>query len=194
MVDHQEALPAEESATRTPFMFREAAVPEGWPAPTPVGEVQVKHYPAYRAAIAASPVDAAPTQNDSFSRLFNHIKRSDIAMTAPVEMVYEDGPDETPRMRSMAFLYRDTTLGEPGNDQDIEVRDMPAQTVLSIGVRGRYTDERMRANLKALEQWLAEHQGQWKSDGPPRYFGYNSPFVPWFMRYGEVQVPIAPVP
>ena len=27
--------------------------------------------------------------------------------------------------------------------------------------------------------------------GPPRYLAYNSPFVPGFLKFGEVQLPVA---
>lgn len=40
-----------------------------------------------------------------------------------------------------------------------------------------------------LRQWLDQNQ-QWDGSGEARYLGYNSPFVPSFLRYGEVQIPI----
>jgi hypothetical protein len=63
----------------------------------------------------------------------------------------------------------------------------------SIGVRGKYTDERMRANLIRLDDWLAERSDEYRVTGPPRYLGYNGPFTLPFMRYGEVQVPVQAV-
>ena len=43
--------------------------------------------------------------------------------------------------------------------------------------------------LDTLETWLAGHP-EWTAAGPPRMLGYNSPFVPWFLKYAEVQLPV----
>lgn len=205
---------------------REAPLPDGWPTLTPVGEVEVKDYPATRAAIvtqtpfpdsdpAASdttaaenhdamtatdqnPADDTPQRDmDSmFMTLFKHIKSNEIAMTAPVDMGYREAdptqPDAAPEQVSMAFLYRHTEQGTAGPDGEVTVTDAPARTYASIGVRGKYTDERFAEHLKTLDDWLAEHADTWTPDGPPRYLGYNSPFIPGFIRYGEVQRPVKP--
>ncbi len=174
------------------FLIREAAVPEGWPSPTPVGEVRLKQYPAYRAAVVhASDVERAG-MDGMFDELFRHIKRNEIKMTAPVEMTLGGGESEaTPRR--MAFMYRERTLGERGRDGVVEVVDVPEQRVVSVGVRGRYDEQRFREAMERIEAWLAEHAEAWRAAGPPRCLGYNSPFVPWLLRYGEVQVPVEPV-
>ena len=168
--------------------INEAPLPEGWPELTPVDEIQVKQYPVYRAAVISNETDG--TQNGMFRPLFNHIKRKDIAMTAPVEMTY-DGQQQA----SMAFLYRNTEMGTPGSDeadQRVVVKDIAEQTAVSIGVRGRYTTENYDEALDKLNAWLEENKDTWQADGEPRFLGYNSPFVPGFMRYGEVQIPVQP--
>lgn len=198
---------------------REAPLPEGWPTLTPVGEVEVKDYPATRAAIVtqnpqsdteatetadtqtatdqSAPTDTPKDGTDSmFMTLFNHIKSHEIAMTAPVDMGYREAdptqPDAAPEQVSMAFLYRHTDQGTAGPDGEVTVTDAPARTYASIGVRGKYTDERFAEHLKTLDAWLVEHADTWTPDGPPRYLGYNSPFIPGFIRYGEVQRPVKP--
>lgn len=123
-----------------------------------------------------------------FSTLFDHIKREDIAMTAPVDMGYEDSGDD-PRMLSMAFLYRSTDLGTVGEDGVVRVADLEARTFASVGVRGDYTDANFREGLAILQEWLND-SAEWRADGPPRYLGYNGPFVFAAARYGEVQVPV----
>jgi len=179
-----------EAAKEAPKIFNESPVPEGWPALTPINQIRVKEYPAYRAAIilADNPDNATP--NGLFRPLFNHIKRKDIAMTAPVEMTYlSDGSQS-----SMAFLYRTTDMGTPGTDKDdsrILVKDMPAQTVVSIGLKGSYSHSNYASAIDKLNTWLKENPG-YRAAGEPRYLGYNSPFIPSPMRYGEVQLPIKP--
>jgi hypothetical protein len=170
------------------WYFESAAVPEGWPALTPVGEVQVKEYPVSRAAVV-SEVDVEGDGTESmFMTLFRHIGENGIAMTAPVDLGYEDGADG-PRMVSMAFLYRRPDLGVTGRDGAVQVRDLEARTYASVGVRGDYDATSYRRGVEALEEWL-DGNGAWRASGQPRYLGYNGPFVPRFARYGEVQVPV----
>lgn len=174
-----------------PSIFNEAPVPEGWPALTPVDEIRVKQYPAYRAAYISADDDNSGSSG-LFRPLFNHIKRQDIAMTAPVEMTYADDGEES----SMAFLYRTTDMGALGSDTDdpdVVVKDIPAQTALSIGLKGGYSHSRFEKAVIKLNAWLNENSG-YRAAGDPRYLGYNSPFVPGPMRYGEVQIPIEPAP
>jgi hypothetical protein len=172
------------------WYVRSAAVPEGWPELTPVGEVQVKHYPTYRAAVVADADLGRGGMGPMFRTLFNHIKTNDIAMTAPVEMGYENVAAGRPRMASMAFLYGSPDLGRAGEAGRVRVRDLEPQMFASVGVRGDYTTGRFLEGLGLLEAWLEANAEEWSAAGPPRYLGYNSPFVPGFMRYGEVQVPV----
>ncbi len=189
---------------RRAFAFREADLPDGFPPPGPVGEVIVKTYPPYRMALVeGSALGQSADQDDMFGPLFRHIQRNDIPMTAPVEMGYPatasaeatDGPD-TPTARrpaSMAFLYGDPAVGAPGpdpRDSRVVVKDAPAVVVISVAVRGSYSDRNFEWGLARLESWLAENSGRYRPVGEPRYLGYNSPFVPSFLRLGEVQIPV----
>lgn len=159
----------------------EAKQPEGFPKPGKVGEVVVKSYPAYRAAVVKR---SDGSQNRMFRTLFNHIKENDIKMTAPVEMTFDERGET-----SMAFLYRTADLGELGKDGEVQVVDIPAAKVVSIAVRGDYTKENWQANIGKLKEWLS-NSSEWEAAGPSRYLGFNSPFVPKFLRYGEIQIPI----
>ena len=188
--------PRKEPEVKKPFMFNEAKLPLGFPPPSPTGQVVVKDYPAYRLArIRALDVGRSAGPNTMFGPLFNHIKRNDIAMTAPVEMTY---PGATPvvsekRAESMAFLYRDPSLGAAGPDEAdprVVVEDVPAMTVLSVAVRGGYTEANFTSGLDKLQAWLEANPGQVHAVGPPRYLAYNSPFVPGFLKVGEVQLPV----
>ncbi|MGQ9605264.1 MAG: heme-binding protein [Thermogutta sp.] len=158
----------------------EASLPEGFPAPTPVGEVEVKAYPTYRAAV---------TDNGSaaFWRLFAHIKKNGVEMTAPVEMRYAPN-GETPVL--MAFLYEGPNQGQTGADGAVTVRDEPASLVVSTGVRGSRTDANLEKAKARVGAWLDKHADRYESVGPPRVLGYNSPFVPRDLTYWEYQIPV----
>lgn len=169
------------------WYFKEAKLPADWPALTPVGEVQVKQYPGYREAIIISQTSDA-NQNTMFRPLFEHIRKNDIAMTAPVDVGYT--PDaHDPKMRSMSFLYDIPERGPTGKDGNVTVRDVAPLTVASIGIRGRYNDKTFMRGLTQLRTWLAG-QSEYQQAGPPRYLGYNSPFIPRFWKYAEVQMPV----
>ncbi len=184
-------------------MFREAKLPQDFPPPGPVGQVVIKDYPPYRLArFRAAQASRSGSPDDMFMPLFNHIKRNDIAMTAPVEIEYTTSSEPieagTRRQRqqratSMAFMYAAPNLGTAGTDPAdgrVVVEDIPAMTVLSIGVRGGYTEKNLAAALTTLDDWLDANPERFRVTGPPRYLAYNSPFVPWFLKFGEVQLPV----
>lgn len=163
----------------------EAPLPAGFPAPTPVGELQVKHYPTYR----MGQTDASQTRaNGAFWTLFQHIESNEIAMTAPVEMTMEPAGERV-RETKMAFLYRSTEQGQLGEQGRVQVVDVPAMAVLSLGCRGD-TNYRTVAKLRQhLDAWIAKNP-EWKASGDLRVMGYNSPMVPWNQRYFEIEIPI----
>jgi hypothetical protein len=169
------------------WLFNEAPRPAGWPALTPVGEVRVQEYPAYRAAEVSEQRLARSGTGPLFNELFGHINRNEIAMTAPVDMGYAQPEAERPRVSRMAFVYRDRSIGETGDDGPVRVEDLPPATFASVGIRGDYTTAHFKNGLALLRGYLAAHP-EWRAIGEPRYLGYNGPFVPWLFRYGEVQI------
>lgn len=162
----------------------EADLPAGFPGPGPVGEVVVKQYPAYRLARTAM----TERGNGSFWTLFRHIKEKRIEMTAPVEMTLDQQSDGVLAMRSMAFLYGSAEMGKAGRDGDVEVIDVEATTVASIGVRGARGEKSLAASLASLEAWLTANASTWRRVGEPRVLSYNSPMVPVDRRFHELQV------
>jgi len=181
------------SNVEKPLMFSEAKLPEGFPPPGPVDRVVLKSYPAHRLAR----VSADGGSNGMFMKLFRHIERNEISMTAPVEMTWNPGAEEVATRPAgeparMAFLYGSSTIGATGPDPDdaqVMVEDVPAMKVVSVGIRGAYDAKGFSRGYDMLAHWLAEHP-EWKPAGPARTLGYNSPFVPVFARFSEVQIPI----
>jgi uncharacterized surface protein with fasciclin (FAS1) repeats len=167
-----------ETSTFKPLI--EAALPVGFPAPGPVGEVALKEYPKYRAARAKG--------GNSFWTLFNHIKKNEISMTAPVEMAVSENDL---KRQNMAFLYGNTSMGKLGSDGRVEVVDIESRRVLSFGIRGPMSDERIEAAKQAIEERL-ENSKRWTRAGDWRLLGYNSPMVRPDQRFWELQVPVAP--
>jgi hypothetical protein len=163
----------------------EAEMPEGFPQHTPVGEVQVKRYPAYRKA------QADVETGNAFWKLFTHIKKNDVAMTAPVEMTYYG--DRAAKERAMSFLYGSSDLGAPGRQGSVEVVDVSPMIVVSTGVRGPRTKQAVDTARQRLEAWLTANGDDYEADGELRVMAYNSPFVPRDRNFFEVEIPIRPV-
>ena len=161
----------------------EADLPPGFPEPTPVHELRLVEYPGYRLAFAE--LEGAG-DGSAFFELFRHIQSNGIAMTAPVEVTFEAERLEPVRM---AFLYEGPDQGAVGSAGEVEVVDVPPQSVLSLGCRGRDSLARVERMWALLEDWLEDHP-EWEADGPPRTMGYNSPMVPSARRCFEVQVPV----
>lgn len=178
---------AKETLAFKPFI--EAPLPEGFPEPTPVGEIQIKKYPAYRFATT----QMAGTDSGAFWTLFTHIKKNDIAMTAPVEMTYGEGTTDKLQAKTMAFLYRSPKQGKAGTDEKVEVIDVAPIMALSLGMRGEVTRTRLADAKAHLDAWLKEHAKEYKASGPLRVMGYNSPFVAANKRFSEVEIPVRQV-
>ena len=73
---------SEVNEMKSPFLFREAKLPKGFPPPGPIGQVIVKEYPEARAAVVQSAaLGKAADEGRMFQPLFNHIKSHEIAMS-----------------------------------------------------------------------------------------------------------------
>jgi hypothetical protein len=165
--------------------YIEAPLPEGFPEPTPVGEIRIKKYPSYRLART----EMAGVESGAFWTLFTHIKKKDIAMTAPVEMTYKADEDKL-QPQAMAFLYRSVKQGQTGKDAKVEVIDVPATMALSFGMRGDVTKARLAEAKVHLDTWLRNNASEFEASGPLRVMGYNSPFVAAGRRFTEVEIPV----
>lgn len=173
-----------ESAAILNFRIKnESDLPKGFPEPCALGEIQLKHYPPYRLARAPSKTDRA------FFTLFNHIKSNKIAMTAPVEMRYDEA-DQKYQQLYMAFLYGAPDLGKLGDaGMGVMVEDIAEMSTVAIGLTGDF-DPSASTHIKALESWLAQNASDYERDGKVRVLGYNSPFVWKSQRFFEIEIPV----
>jgi hypothetical protein len=179
----------------------ETPLPEGYPAPTPPGMIELKTYPAVRRAEFSGKGASDMGMVKSFFPLFNHIKKREIAMTSPVEMEYRRGGDGKPLVEvpladgdwTVSFLYRKADMGQAGNDGQVKVIDTPAVTVVSIGMKGGGGSAVVQEGLEALQRWF-DGQDAWEPAGDPRNLIYNGPGAPFRQPWCEVQVPVGRKP
>lgn len=176
---------------RTFNISEEAPLPDGWPKPSLPGLIRIKTYPPARSAWVRS----SEKENRQFMTLFRHIESRKISMTAPVIMEYEpEALRDSGRMdnvKAMSFLYRHPKQDQTGTFGLVQVQNEEPLTVVSVGIRGAGTMKSYRKALHQLQQWLNAHP-EWQALGPPRVLGYNSPFMWFWKKYSEVQIPVKP--
>ncbi len=170
------------------------SLPEGYPAPTPPGAIEIKSYPSVRRAEVSGSGNPQRGSGMAFFSLFSHIQERDIAMTSPVETDLRawSSVDGSADGWTMSFLYRNAELGPLGDDGRITVRDTEPVTVVSIGLQGAYGEQTFRRGLAVLNAWL-EAQDEWTPDGDPRSLSYNGPSIPDARKWAEIQIPVRPV-
>ncbi len=170
-----------------------APLPDGFPAPTADGTIEIKQYPEYRAATVQIAGDLGSASSRAFSPLFRHISSNDISMTAPVEARYpsatlqEGAP--TQGDAAVSFLYRSPDIVPKAVEGNVQIEDLPPMTALSLGVRGGYDYESYVRGVRQLQGWLAQHP-EYGVVGPPRRFFYDGPYVPDFLKRSDIQIPV----
>lgn len=90
----------------------------------------------------------------------------------------------------MSFLYERPDQGSIGKQGSVEVTDVPAMHVVSIGCRGSQTSAAVADAREKLLSYLAENKDRYAMAGSLRVMGYNSPFVPRDRNFFEVQIPV----
>lgn len=130
----------------------------------------------------------------------NNTARSKIEMTAPVTRVKSEKIEMTaPVTRTMtdsdawtvAFVmpseWTMETLPVP-NNPDVSIREVPGELMAIVQFSGIGREQTFETKQIALEAWIAD-QG-FEVIGPPRYAGYDAPWVPGPFRRNEVMIPV----
>jgi hypothetical protein len=179
-----------ESPEYPPGYIEEAALPEGFPPPSAVGQVVEKKYPLCRTYSAPG--------NNAFMRCFSYLAKQKHEMTAPVIMDYKPKADASENQAAdvdfmkvdrMHFILEKPSLDEPKQDGPVTVANMPQMRVLSIAYQGGMSAARIADAERMLEAEI-ERRKTVVATGPKRVLGYNSPMVPRDKSYWEVQIPI----
>lgn len=114
------------------------------------------------------------------------VKSEKIAMTAPVTRTLKD------EVWTVAFVmpaeWSMEALPVP-NNPDVTLRDVPGELIAAIKFSGMGRERTFESKRVALETWITE-QG-YSPVGPPRYAGYDAPYVPAPFRRNEVMIPVA---
>lgn len=177
-------------------------------ARTPNGVCEIKKLPAGRVLISRDAAQTSyfspGTDNRLFMPLFRYIQKQKISMTTPVEvqvtpgeMVFHSLPAEQERIpiTSSSDTPVEAKSGTESEASDagskVEVRDLPERWVASLGIRGEYSEEKFRDGTQKLLAWLAL-QSEYEVIGEAYMTYWNPPFIPWFLKHSEVNIPVRP--
>ena len=149
---------------------------------TPVGEIEVKTLPASTLIACHGQGDYFERSDSLFRPLFRYIQENDIAMTTPVEAQIQPGV-------MYFYIGADAAKRPLSNTAAVDVVEMPARTVLSVGLRGAYSSENFAKAETLLRAWLAEQVG-YRATGPARAIYWNGPFTLGLLKRSEVHLPI----
>lgn len=151
--------------------------------PTPVGEIEVKQLPEGLTFSAREPLrDADEARGDLFRRNYRFLKANDLAMTTPVERTMTE-----PTMRF--YVPRESADEALVPTPGVEVSPLHARTVISVGMRGGYSQRRFRQGERRLRAWLAAHPA-WRASGEAYGAYWNGPMIPAPLRRMEVHLPV----
>ncbi|MGB8326245.1 MAG: heme-binding protein [Steroidobacteraceae bacterium] len=166
---------------------------------------EVREYQSY--VVAETLVDGTfdSVGSEGFRRLFRYISGANreaarIAMTAPVEQaaagtkISMTAPVEQQRAGRhwrIAFVlpasYTLASAPRPTDDR-IAISEVPARRVAVVRYSGTWGQARYDSELAALRHFIGERG--LRAIGEPVFSRYNPPFMPWFLRRNEIQVPV----
>ena len=151
---------------------------------TAPGNIEIKTIPERTVIVTGRSQPYFDENNDLFMNLFRYIKDHDVAMTVPVKAEIDPG--------KMYFYIGEKDLKKELKDtEDVRVMVEPGLTVLSIGVRGGYSEKNFgRARERLFDRLSASKE--WKQAGTAYASYWNGPFVPGFLKQFEVHVPVEP--
>lgn len=149
---------------------------------TPAGEIVVLELPSRIAMEATSRSPYFQTNGTLFRKLFRYIDRNEIAMTTPVEAELQPG-----KMRF--FVGSKDQNKEISPTKEVKIVRMEPKTVVAIGIRGNYTEERFQANETKLRKWLGKNP-KYVPAGDAYAVYWNGPFVPGMMKRSEIHIPV----
>lgn len=149
---------------------------------TPAGRIEVKIIPESTVLVAETGGRYYGTRNDLFRRLFSYISENNVAMTVPVEARVDNA-------QMKFYVGSKDKIKALKNQGNVQVVTVPQRTVVSIGVRGAYTENNFLRAKARLEQWLKD-TAEYRQSGDTYVVFWDAPFMPFFLKRSEVHIPV----
>ena len=152
---------------------------------TKPGTIELKEIPERTLIVARRGDSYFQENNQMFGQLFRYIKDNDVSMTVPVKADIDPG--------NMYFYVGTKDLEKDlQSSESVEVIVEPERRVLSIGVRGGYSEKNFQEAREELLNELDDSK-EWQKSGEAYAIYWNGPYVPAFMKKFEVHVPVVPI-
>lgn len=149
---------------------------------TPVGKILILDLPERVAMEASTDKPYFSENNGLFRKLFRFINQNDIAMTTPVEADINPG--------KMRFFVGNKDISKKiESSEQVKLIKISPRKVVSIGIRGGYTEKKFQENLKHLNNWL-DRNTSFEADGMAYGVYWNGPFIPGLFKRSEIHIPI----
>lgn len=152
---------------------------------TPIGEIEVKQLPAATLAACRGETGYFERSSSLFGPLFRYIQTNGIAMTTPVEAEIQPGV-------MYFYIGSDAAQRELPETEDVTIVRLAERTVLSIGLRGAYSESNFAKGEARLREWL-ENQSRYRAEGSARGIYWHGPFTPALLKYSEVHIPVTAI-
>jgi DNA gyrase inhibitor GyrI len=149
---------------------------------TPSSTYEIKRIPSSKTLVTESEGKYFDQDNSLFMRLFDYIKKNDVAMTIPVEA----------RMNKANMVFY---VGSKDTEKNLQAQGpvkvvlSPERQVASLGMKGSYSEKNFKNAEKRLKEWL-DGQNEYVASGEAYGVYWNGPFVPWFLKRFEVHIPV----
>ena len=152
--------------------------------PTAANTIEIKEIDEKYLLIAQQDENYFKSNNSLFRNLFRFISEYDIPMTTPVKAEINPG--------KMGFYISEADYIKSLDKQSkIKPTRVVAYTVISIGKRGKYSENGFQDALVELKNYL-KNEIKWEASGSAYAIFWNGPYVPNFMKRFEVHIPIKP--
>ena len=168
-------------------------------------QFELREYQSYILAETIVPGELEEASNQAFGRLFNYISganqsQTKVTMTAPVsqesagEKISMTTPVSQERMNNawaVSFMmpahFTESTIPTP-DDPRVHIRPVPERKMAVIRYSGRWTNMQYLKHKALLEEWI-QSEGL-MVEGEAIWARFNAPFMPWFLKRNEIQIPV----
>jgi hypothetical protein len=173
------------------------------------GPFEVREYVGYRVAQTLVDGRFEDVGKEAFRRLFAYISGANrnsakITMTAPVEQQASAPPASVKipmtapveqqavggRWRVAFVLPASYTLDSAPQptDERVQIAEVAPRRMAVVRYRGTWSKSRYDEQLAQLRGFIAAHG--MAAAGEPIWDRYDPPFMPWFLRRNEIQIPV----
>jgi hypothetical protein len=152
----------------------------------------------YKPCVVAEVRQSAPysiAANLAFNSLFKFISKGNnasqkIAMTAPVIAAQRSAKSDSDEWVISFVMPAGSSIDHlpHPNDLDVVLREISAQTCIALSFRGKATAEKSQIKVRELRQIAAKEKIELSDE--TRICRFNPPFIPGFLQYNEIVIPL----